>query len=331
MKMDMVKKEGMGAIVNLLLCALIGRRKNSLSGKHRKIRRLLIGSMVAAVLCAPIVSIYRKQVRQDALISAIRRDDLFEVKRQLIQGTEVNAPYPLTGASASLSLPQRLVQLLQRARSSKVTYTTPLLEATSWRIDAGPWTMTAQAEIIQALLAAGANANVLDAEGYTPLCNAVVSQDLKAVQTLVEHGADVNARCQRGLTALHCTRPGLVFTYLLEHGADVNARDDREFTPLMHIAKWGDAEAIRHLLKRGAEVNAREKELGSTALEMAAVEGNVDAVKVLLEAGTDPRIRRKDGATALKMADDWASVPHPQQYRIIKRLLKRALKEKERA
>ena len=102
------------------------------------------------------------------------------------------------------------------------------------------------ADIIRALIAAGANPNLTTDDGTTPLMMAaglgVRSHQPHmprgrpsppaeaAVRALVEAGADINATNNGDFTALHgATFRGLneVIQYLVEQGADIDARDYR--------------------------------------------------------------------------------------------------------
>jgi hypothetical protein len=70
-------------------------------------------------------------------------------------------------------------------------------------------------------------------------------------------------------------------------------------TPLMYAALYGDAEALRLLIDRGADVNARN-DAGATALTWAV--DDALKTKVLLEHGADPNARFLDGPTTLSLA-----------------------------
>jgi hypothetical protein len=70
-------------------------------------------------------------------------------------------------------------------------------------------------------------------------------------------------------------------------------------TPLMYAALYGDADSMRLLIDRGADVNARN-DAGATAL-MWAVD-DVQKTKVLLEHSADPNARFLDNPTALSLA-----------------------------
>ena len=57
--------------------------------------------------------------------------------------------------------------------------------------------------------------------------------------------------------------------------------------PLMRAALKGQVDEVRRLLNEGADVN-QTIELGFTALILAAMKGHFEVIKVLLEAGADP-------------------------------------------
>jgi ankyrin repeat protein len=96
------------------------------------------------------------------------------------------------------------------------------------------------ADVVEFLLAAGADPNehTRNETLATPLHSAVARGDMKSVQLLLEHGADVNATQQNG------------------------------FTPLHSAALNGDREIINLLLARGADQSAKSED-GKAAKDMA--------------------------------------------------------------
>jgi Ankyrin repeats (3 copies) len=70
---------------------------------------------------------------------------------------------------------------------------------------------------------------------------------------------------------------------------------------LFRAARHGDRAAIERALAAGAHVNAASPVDGKTALFRAAVFGQTDAVRVLLEHGADPAARGSDGHTAIEV------------------------------
>ena len=96
----------------------------------------------------------------------------------------------------------------------------------------------------------------------------------RVVTILLQHGADVNVRNAYGESPLYLAvlfRHGAEVTCLLEHGADVALANEGDGnTPLHVAAAWGQAEAVGRLVKysSGAVLIACNRE-GRTALELA--------------------------------------------------------------
>jgi ankyrin repeat protein len=79
----------------------------------------------------------------------------------------------------------------------------------------------------------------------------------------------------------------------------VNAKGRSGWTPLMYAAMYGDPQDLRLLLERGARLNEQNDD-GATAL-MYAVDDPVKT-RLLLEKGADPNLRSGQGRTALLIA-----------------------------
>ena len=89
---------------------------------------------------------------------------------------------------------------------------------------------------------------------------------------------------------------------LLADGDNVNERDEgMEQTPLMRAALFGDPQIVRALLEHKADVNAQDDE-GNTALMLAASQGSARVVELLLQYGAIPDSRSETGTTALTIA-----------------------------
>jgi ankyrin repeat protein len=91
-------------------------------------------------------------------------------------------------------------------------------------------------------------------------------------QAFLDRGADVNVKDERGMTPLHHAQLNQqnleLLTLFLEAGADANARGVIG-TPLFYAAAYNkNPEAITLLIKAGADVNAKRKE-GETPLDNA--------------------------------------------------------------
>jgi ankyrin repeat protein len=72
---------------------------------------------------------------------------------------------------------------------------------------------------------------------------------------------------------------------LLDKGADANAKWRYEQTPLFKAAERGDVEIVRLLLEHGADANVKDTFYGATPITWAADKGHVDVVRALLDKG----------------------------------------------
>ena len=78
--------------------------------------------------------------------------------------------------------------------------------------------------------------------------------------------------------------------------------DARGTYPLHVAAEFGQADAARVLLEYGADVRLLDSENDAIALGWAAFFGRPEVVAVLLEAGSEPSQRNKNGLTPLGCA-----------------------------
>jgi len=195
---------------------------------------------------------------------------------------------------------------------------------------------------IENFLALGVDPNEPEPDGTTPLMRAVHGQMPTAAQLLIDAGADVRKANSYGVTALYiAARAGddVATRMLLMAGADANAALPASGeTVLMTAAKAGNPAVVRALLTDGndnvslstlgearaaarvaegagysppanpaidvndADVNARERLYGRTALMIAAAEGHLESVRLLVEAGSDLNVVDAEGSTALTLA-----------------------------
>jgi ankyrin repeat protein len=169
-------------------------------------------------------------------------------------------------------------------------------------------------DMARACVEMGADPNYMDAEKKEiSLFGAIAPKNTGTLRALIKLGADVNLRDERGCTPLmhavgeyYCKTPTL--NALLEAGADINARDDRGRTVLMWAARRGtNASVLSKLIKAGADVSARDN-TGLTALMWAAAGNdpgcNCDVIAELIKAGADVNAKNDIGVTALMIAAD---------------------------
>ncbi len=87
----------------------------------------------------------------------------------------------------------------------------------------------------------------------------------------------------------------------LAAGMDVNARDDKGWTALMYVVDKGYVLLVAPLLAAKADPDVRAPD-GATALFMAAAHGHSEIILSLMKAGADPTIKGPKGKTAVDVA-----------------------------
>lgn len=145
--------------------------------------------------------------------------------------------------------------------------------------------------------------------------SAVASGNIEQLATLLEQGADVNARDGERRTPLHYAvhaKKADVISFLLESNADPMLGDKMDLLPIHQAALENFPEAITLFLAEGVPVDARGFESGdgpseSTPLILAAQTNAIEAARVLIEGGADVNaITCVEGAKFRRSALFWA-------------------------
>jgi len=139
---------------------------------------------------------------------------------------------------------------------------------------------------------------------------------MEASRFLLANHAAVDAKDRWGRTPLFAAiyEEPLVFnripivTLLIESGADINLKDERGNTPL-HLAAFGETEVVKLLLEQGADVNATNN-AGETPLHKAVQYPEHKVVCELLRHGGNKSIRNVQGLTPAQIAEErgWANL-----------------------
>lgn len=172
--------------------------------------------------------------------------------------------------------------------------------------------------------------------GDPPLTLAVRLGWMQVIARLVETGVALDGRDQHGMTALHLAaalRREPILKQLILHGASPNVRAADGQTPLgvalssgrRDLADWldwrqwplpgralqpgdlpqaavsGDTDAVRRLIDLGMPIDTMDVQ-GCTALLRAAGGGHRAVVELLLARGADPKQAARTGATPLSAA-----------------------------
>jgi cytohesin len=155
-------------------------------------------------------------------------------------------------------------------------------------------------EAVKEFLAAGANVNVKNNIGMTPLHEAVHYGRKEIAELLIAGGADLNAKDKHGKTPLHHAATKEIAELLIAEGADVNAKDNGGNTPLDWAIRRKHPETADLLRKHGGKTadwfNADK------SIHTAARAGHIEAVKQHLAAGAEVNAKDDYGNTPLDRA-----------------------------
>jgi len=157
--------------------------------------------------------------------------------------------------------------------------------------------------LCELLLAKGAEVNPTNNKtefNIPPLSWAVSSDNTELVKILLAHGADPNGRGGNILRSAAGRGDTEIVALLLDHGANLKALSDG-MTPLHDAAEGGRDEVVKLLLSKGAAVNARRYD-GATPLMSAADREHKSTVEILLAAGADINAVDDKGNTPLHWA-----------------------------
>src|SRR5215470_964453 len=240
------------------------------------------------------------------------------------------------GADPNVALTSGETGLMQAARRGNLDIVQALLTAKAnpdakeknggqnalmWAVAAKPSGMA------EALLKGGADANAGSKNDFTPMMFAAQQGDVDTIRVLLRAGAKLNGFEAGTVTPLIIAAAMVhvdAVNLLLDNGADPNTADWRGYTPMLLVVRdshYGIDLAnkdrivtiVKSLLAHGANPNFRLKQAkaittndvsldGASALLLAAEVNNTEVVRVLMDAGADPKIATEQGMTSLIMA-----------------------------
>jgi ankyrin repeat protein len=299
-------------------------------------------AMSLIIICSPFI------LRQTTnlclkLFQAIENGEIEKVKVLVDQGVDVNCRGPYKQSPLIVAVRKNQLEIAELLCSNnadlnaKSEFADPMSDYTPlmWAIDGQ------NVRMAEYLLAKGADVNIHDSWGNSPLILAASKDNLPLVKLLVLKGAAVTYRRKPGsrsaifeavqngnisivelltqygedpktkdsngwtllMWAVHACRPNLV-GYFLDKGIDVNSKGEMG-TTAMHLAAKHDSAAgvgiLTRLIRAGGELNSRDI-LGETPLMAAAHEGATEAAKVLIDHGAKVDDRNVDGKTPLHLA-----------------------------
>lgn len=156
-------------------------------------------------------------------------------------------------------------------------------------------------KLCYALLKQGADVNVANTEGFTALKAAIRNNFIDIVKALLNSGADINLVDKYGESALFwATYNTEILKLILDaQPKELNLQSEHyKETALINPSRNGQIEIMRLLLEAGIDPNIPDKG-GMRALHWAAQYGQTESIRLLLSYGGDVNSTTKKKITPL--------------------------------
>ncbi|XP_064642826.1 ankyrin-3-like isoform X2 [Lineus longissimus] len=144
----------------------------------------------------------------------------------------------------------------------------------------------------------------MEIQAASPLFKASQNGQENVVTLLLDRGADIETKTNRGSTPLYLASQNgheNVVTLLLDRGADIETKENLGFTPLLIASQNGHENVVTLLLDRGADIETKTNR-GFTPLSIASLNGHENVVTLLLDRGADIETKAIQGFTPLSIA-----------------------------
>ncbi len=161
--------------------------------------------------------------------------------------------------------------------------------------------------IVTLLLAHGADSNLVDSDGRTPISLATKAKEADCFLSLLRQGCDISAKDLEGYTMIHHAANNGNVAVLIALKERLETSDapgcskaiEGPTTPLYaELAIAGEAEVLptgQNFLQAISQKSVK----GKTPLHLAAAGGSLDALRFLLDSNCDPNALMNDGSTVI--------------------------------
>ncbi|MDP1603578.1 MAG: ankyrin repeat domain-containing protein [Legionella sp.] len=171
---------------------------------------------------------------------------------------------------------------------------------------------TKQTDLRDFLITNGADLNLRNEDGQTPLICALQKEDFDTFKCLIQHGADINITTmgQSLLWLAAQAQQWDVVSLLLDHNPnDVDAKNSNGETILILAVKNNQFDIVQKLIKNGADINAKDQTERSALHHLLhecftgyqTTDEQINILDYLIKQGADLNIKGSQGQTPLHL------------------------------
>lgn len=164
--------------------------------------------------------------------------------------------------------------------------------------------------VLQCLIDSGCDLSATTDNGDTALMICVQHKQEECLKVLAKAGSDIGLVNIDGQSASSIAKSNqwyLLFQQALldvvKAGCVLNSSKASVFSPLMFVARSGDSKALEALIRQGEIDLDYQDAKGFSALMLTALEGHVEAFRLLVYAGADSKLSNKSGETAITLSN----------------------------
>lgn len=167
-------------------------------------------------------------------------------------------------------------------------------------------------ESVNLLIKKNVKIDTKDSDGQTPLHIAASFSTFEVIEKLIAHGANINIKDHLGNTLLHQAtlrrddHAMKIVDLLIQKKLTVNAKNNTGNTPFLHASGNSTIEVVTKLIAHGADINAKNR-LNETALHRAISHNNnannaLKFVNLFISKKLAINAKNNDGTTPLHLA-----------------------------
>lgn len=135
------------------------------------------------------------------------------------------------------------------------------------------------------------------------LLAAALHGDVQGIKKAIHDGANINVQDEEGFTPLNRASKlsyyHLVY-YFTELGADVNIPNLEKISPLHYGVEYNNVKIVKLLFAKNANIDARDS-IQECPLHWAGWTGNYEVAKLLLKHGANPYAKNNTGVTPIDL------------------------------